>query len=44
MLRAIAWAGRRPVDVLTNAPAPPERGAGRAGGRGAGAARGQQPQ
>jgi len=33
MLRGIAWAGRRPVDLLTNAPAPAERG-GR-GGRGA---------
>ncbi len=37
MLRGIAWAGRRPVDLLTNAPAPPERGGGR-GGRGRGAA------
>jgi type 1 glutamine amidotransferase len=37
MLRGIAWAGRRPVDVLTNAPAPAERGGGR-GGRGRGAA------
>lgn len=36
MLRGIAWAGRRPVDVLTNAPAPPERGG---GGRGRGAGR-----
>jgi type 1 glutamine amidotransferase len=39
MLRAIAWAGRRPVDLLTNAPAPPPRGGGRRGG-GAGAAGG----
>jgi type 1 glutamine amidotransferase len=37
MLRGIAWAGRRPVDLLTNAPAPAERGGGR-GGRGRGAA------
>lgn len=36
MLRGIAWAGRRPADVLTNAPAPPERGG---GGRGRGAGR-----
>ncbi len=36
MLRGIAWAGRRPVDLLTNAPAPPPRGGGRRGG-GAGA-------
>jgi type 1 glutamine amidotransferase len=32
LLRAIAWAGRRPVDLLTNAPAPPPRGGGRRGG------------
>jgi len=38
MLRGIAWAGRRPVDVLTNAPAPAERGGGGRGGRGRGAA------
>lgn len=35
MLRGIAWTGRRPVDLLTNPPAPAERGGGR-GGRGAG--------
>lgn len=41
MLRAIAWAGRRPVDLLTNAPAPPPRGGGRrGGGAGAGTGRG----
>jgi type 1 glutamine amidotransferase len=40
MLRAIAWAGRRPADLFTNAPAAPERGGGGAGrgGRGRGAA------
>lgn len=34
MLRAIAWAGRKPADLLTNAPAPPERGGGGRAGRG----------
>jgi type 1 glutamine amidotransferase len=42
MLRAIAWAGRRPTDLLTNPPAPPERGGGRRGG-GAGAGGGRGP-
>ena len=42
MLRGIAWAGRRPVDVLTNAPAPAERG-GRGGRRGRGAAAAGDP-
>lgn len=37
LLRAIAWTARRPVDLLTNAPAPPPRGGGRRGGGGAGA-------
>lgn len=41
LLRAIAWAGRRPVDLLTNPPAAPQRGGGRRGGgmpqRGSGA-------
>jgi type 1 glutamine amidotransferase len=37
MLRGIAWAGRRPVGLLENAPPPQERGGGR-GGRGRGAA------
>jgi type 1 glutamine amidotransferase len=42
MLRGIAWAGRRPVDLLTNPPSPAERGGGRGrGGRGAGRAAGQ---
>lgn len=36
MLRGIAWAGRRPVDLLTNRPAPAPRGAGRGGRGGAG--------
>lgn len=41
MLRAIAWAGHRPTNLLTNAPAPPERGGGRrGGGAGAGGGRG----
>jgi type 1 glutamine amidotransferase len=33
MLRGIAWAGRRPVELLTNPPTPAQRGGGR-GGRG----------
>lgn len=37
MLRGIAWAGRRPVDLLTTVPTAPARGGGR-GGRGRGAA------
>lgn len=40
MLRGIAWAGRRPVDTLRNAPAPAERGGGRGGRRGGGAGAG----
>jgi type 1 glutamine amidotransferase len=40
MLRGIAWAGRRPVDLLTNPPAPAERGGGGGGRGGRGAGRG----
>lgn len=40
MLRGIAWAGRRPVGVLENAPPPQQRGGGR--GRGAGRGGGRQ--
>jgi type 1 glutamine amidotransferase len=43
LLRAIAWAGRRPIDLLTNAPAPPERGGGRGGRAGRGAGGGATP-
>lgn len=42
LLRAIAWAGGRPVDSLTNAPAAPARGGGRRGG-GPGRAGGAAP-
>ena len=38
MLRGIAWAGRRPVDLLTNPPAAAERGGGGGGRGGRGAA------
>lgn len=34
LLRAIAWAGRRPINVLTDAPPPGPRGGGRRGGGG----------
>jgi type 1 glutamine amidotransferase len=37
LLRAIAWTAKRPIDLLTNAPAPPPRG-GRRGGGGRGGA------
>jgi type 1 glutamine amidotransferase len=43
MLRAIAWAGRRPADLLTHAPAPPERGTGGGGRGGRTGGQGQAP-
>jgi type 1 glutamine amidotransferase len=43
MLRGIAWAGRRPVDLLTNPPAAAERGGGAGGRGGRGAGRGADP-